>query len=219
MALEKFADKKDYVSILSSDATLRIVVPEGTQGAVVREYETSDGKKGKKTELVFNKLSGKISDISFFDGDFGKLIQIDITDQAGTLTLSVNTAQNYGEDLMKKIPSLDLNSEVEFIPYSFVDDKGKTRKGVTVKQGDKKVDNFFYSITEKKNINGYPSPEGDTSKYEKDDWKIYFMQARKFLVGYIEKNFPTKKAPVMVNASDIADIYPTETINPDNIPF
>lgn len=205
MALTKTQEKKNYVSILSSDATLRMVVPTGTPDSVVRTYETSDGKTGTKTELVFNKMSGKITDISFFDGDFGKLLQLDITDDAGTLTLSVNTAQNYGEDLMKKIPSLDLSKGVEFAPYSFIDDNGKTRKGVTVTQEGKKIQNFFYDIANKKNLYDYPTPTG--SEKDKDDWKVYFIQARKFLVAYIEKNFPTKNTPKVVNADDVANLH------------
>lgn len=216
MALEKI-EREKYVSILSSDATFRIVVPEGTEGSIVREYETSDGKKGKKTEMVFQKLTGKITNVAFFDGDFGKLIQLDVTDEAGTLVLSVNTAQNYGEDLMKKLPNIDLEKPVELTPYAFEDDRGKLRKGVTVTQDGKKIQNYFYDPITKKNVNGYPDPEGDIEDYEKDDWKIYFMQARKFLIAFIENKFPNKKQKTI--SSDVSDIYPTEEINPDSIPF
>lgn len=208
--LTKNADKKDFVSILSSDATLRMVVPEGTKDSVVREYETSDGKTGKKTELVWNKISGKISDIAFYDGDFGKLIQLDITDSAGTLTLSVNTATNYGEDIMKKLPAVDMEKEVEFAPYTFENDKGKTVRGVTITQDGKKIKNFFRDETGEKNINGYPDPVGDTKSFDKDDWKMYYMTARKFLIAYITEKFPTKSRPQVVSTNDIADIYPTE---------
>lgn len=215
--LIKNKEQKQYISILSSDASLRLVVPEGTPGAVVREYELKDKTKGKKTELVFNKISGKITDISFYDGDFGKLLQLDITDDAGTLTLSVSTAQNYAEDLMKKIPSLDLSKDMEITPYCFVDDKGKTRKGVSIVQDGVKVKSFFRDEEKKVNTNGFPSPSGDEK--DSEDWKLYFMTARKFLVNYIEKNFPTKNGPKAVSTSDIASIYPTEEINPDSIPF
>lgn len=189
MALIK-NDKENYVSILSSDGTLRMVVPDGTEGAVKREYETTDGKKGTKTELVFNKLIGKITKIEFFDGDFGKLLQLTVDDGIEKpLILSVNTSQNFGEDIMKKLPNIDLNKEVSFSPYSFEDENGKVKKGVSIVQDGKKIQNFFYNVTAKKNCNGFPEPKGDIKKYSKDKWKIYFLEAREFLIEYTTKNF------------------------------
>lgn len=218
MALIK-EDRKEYVSILSSDATLRMVVPEGTEGAVKRVYETSDGKTGSKHELVFNRIVGLVTDISFYDGDYGKLLQMDITDEKGTLTLSVSTNQNFGEDIMKKLPNINLSEVVELSPYSFDDDKGKNKRGVSIVQKGKKIQNYFYDPVAKKNINGYPDPEGDPRSYDKDDWKMYFMKARKFLVSYVEKNFPSKKQPKINSTTDLTDIYPTEEIDPNAIPF
>lgn len=188
--LTKF-NKDNYVSILSSDGTLRMPVPEGTEGATVREYETSDGKKGVKHELVFNKLEGKITKVEFFDGEFGKLIQLTVTDDSGDVVLSVNTSQNYGEDLMKKLPNINFDLPVAFSPYSFEDDKGKVRKGISIVQNDNKIQNFFYDPVKQKNINGYPDPEPG-KEYDKEDWKVYFIQARKFLVKYTEDNIIPK---------------------------
>ncbi len=205
MALEK-VERKNYVSILGSDASLRIVVKEGTEGSEVREYETSDGKKGKKTEMVFQKLTGKITNVAFQDGDFGKMLQLTVSDDAGDLVLSVSTEQNFGEDIMKKLPNIDLSKEVTISPFTFEDDKGKTKKGVTITQNDVKIKNFFYDEAAKQNSNGYPNVEvGKT--YDKDDWKIYFMQARKFLVGYITEKFVNTSTPA------------SNEINPDDVPI
>lgn len=186
------ANKQDkYITILS-DGTLRLPVPEGTEGAVKREYELKDGTKGSKTELVFNKITGKITDIKIFDGDFGKLLQLTITDEAGDMVLSVSTAQNFGEDLMKKLPNIDLDKEVSLAPYAFEDEKGKSKKGVTVTQDEVKIKNYFYDEEKKEVTNGYPKPKGDTTKYSSDKWKIYFLEAREFLTEYIEERFVKK---------------------------
>ena len=201
MALIK-NDKEEYVSVLGN-GTLRIVVPKGTEGAVEREYETSDGKKGVKYELIFNSLVGKITDVKFFDGDFGKLIQAVITDGEGSLTLSLPTNQNFGEDFMKKLPVIDLEKEVKITPYSFEDEKGKTRKGLTIEQDGKKIQNFFYDAEKKANINKYPNPKGDTKEYDSDDWKMYFMEARKFLTKYVEDNI----IPKFVKNEDLAEDF------------
>ena len=203
MGLEKREDKP-YVSILSSDGSLRLVVPEGTEGAVKREYTVGKGKDektGVKYELVFKSLDGMISDVAFHDGDYGKLLQVTVTDEeaeegAKEFVLSVNTSTNFGEDLMKKLPNIDFEQPVKFVPYSFEDERGKQRRGVTVIQNDEKVQSFFQEYDEKTkkttNLNKYPDPEGDTKEYDADDWKVYFTKARKFLVKYTEKEIVPK---------------------------
>lgn len=191
MGLVKFDDKK-YVTVLGSDATFRLVVDKNTEGATLREYESSDGVKGEKWELVFNQLFGKILNIEFHDGEYGKNLLITVSDGTEEYTLSLNTGTPFGEDMLKKLPSVDLTKEVSLTPYAFEDDKGKTKKGMTVKQDGVAIKNFFYDGT--KNINGYPEPKpkkGD-KPYTTDDWKIYFTEARIFLVEYVEeKIIPT----------------------------
>ena len=196
--LKNTRENKDYVSILA-DGTLRVVVPEGTENAVKREYETSDGKTGTKHELVFTEISGIISKVAFFDGDFGKLLQLTLTDgEEKPLTLSVSTETNFGEDLMKKLPAIDMDNYVRLVPYSFNDENtGKTKKGVTVYQGqeeneegemvDIKIGNYFYDTDKKKNLHKFPeaptAPKG--KEVSKEKWKMYFMEARIFLIDFI----------------------------------
>lgn len=184
MALETI-EKKNFISILSSDATFRKVVPEGTEGATVREYETSTGEKGTKCELIFQRMRGMIGAVSFVDTDFGKLLQIEIDGD----TLSLSTAQAFGEDFMKKLPNIDLKKEVVLSPYNFDDEKGKNKKGLTVYQDENKIENYFYDTEKKEVSNGYPAIEGDTKSFDSDDWKIYFMKARKFLIAYTAEHF------------------------------
>lgn len=185
--------KEEYVSVLS-DGTLRLVVPEGTEGAVKREYETSTGEKGIKFELVFSKLIGKVTNVAFFDGDFGKLIQLTVNDGQGDMILSLSTATNFGEDVMKKLPNIDFTKDCEFAPYSFTNEKGKAVKGISITQDGEKIKNFFQSENtdpignNSEPINGYPKAKGDTTKFSKDRWKIFFLEAREFLVNYIDEN-------------------------------
>ena len=87
---------------------------------------------------------------------------------------------------MKKLPAINLSQPVKLIPYSFEDEKGKSKKGVTVYQGENKIDSYYWDKMEKKSINGMPEPEGDTSKFDSDDWKMHFMVVRKFLIKEVE---------------------------------
>lgn len=193
------ADFPPIMNILGSDGTLRLVVPEGTEGAVFREGDTKDGTHYAKWELIFKSLSGKISNLYFHDGDYGRNLMVTLAYEDGEDTISFSTGSPFGEDFMKKLPNIDLDEVVEIAPFAFTDNQGKERRGVTVKQTgkgwkDDKVPNFFYKPSaveggRGENINGFPTPEGDTSKYTKDDWKIYFLQARKFLMTYVEEKF------------------------------
>lgn len=202
-------EKKAYVTILASDGTFRLVVPEGTPNSITREYELKDGTKGSKNELVFQKMTGIIQDVSIFDGDFGKLLQLDIEVNGKVLTLSISTEQNYGEDLMKKLPNIKLDQVVELSPYSFVDEKGKPRKGMSVVQNGEKIQNFFFDPKTKLNINGYPTPDKGTK--DTSDWKIYFLQARKFLINYTLEHFPTKKVATEKKGSlDVSSYFTGE---------
>lgn len=180
---------KAFVKILA-DGKFHQSVPEGTEGAVVRTFEDSDGVEQTKTELVFDTVKGIITKIEFVEGKFGKSMQLEID---GDGIISVGTASNFGEDLMKKLPALDLTKEVTFTPYSFIP-KGEenSKKGVSVYQDGVKIQSHYYKedpATKGKylTINGMPETEGDTSKFDSDDWKMHFMVVRKFLMKEIEK--------------------------------
>ena len=194
MALIEKKERENFISILSSDASLRKVVPEDTQGAVRREYEDSKGNKGVKFEKIYESVSGKITDIKLVDTDFGTLLQISLTDTflEDTEILSMSTAQSYGEDFMKKLPSLDLTKEVVIKPYKFTTEQGKELKGLSITQDGNKIENFFYDKEAKTTINGMPIPTGDTKKYSKDKWRIYFLEVRDFLTEYTRENFVSK---------------------------
>ena len=214
MALTNDRQNNNYVSILGSDGTFRVQVPEGTEGSVVREYELKDGTKGSKIEQVFTTLSGKITGVGFIESEYGKNLILTITDEAGDVKLSMSTEQNFGEDFMKKLPGLDLDQAVTLKPYAFEDDNGKTRKGITVYQDGEKMDNFFYDAEKKKNTNGYPVPEKDGKGFEKDDWKIYFMTARKFLINYTKENFN-----IIPDNEEAPEGMEQDQVNVDDVPF
>lgn len=182
-------DARKFITVLA-DGKFHESVEDGTPGSVVREYEDSKtGEMKQKVELVHESVSGIITNVSFHDGEFGKTIQVELD---GDGVVSVGTTSTFGEDLMKKLPAIDLTKEVKLTPYSF-EAEGKTRKGITVYQGGEKVESFYYDKEAKKAINDIPQPEGDTKSFDSDDWKMYFMVVRKFLIKQVEKIFPPKE--------------------------
>jgi len=210
MAREK-GSSKEFVSILASDGSFRLTVPEGTEGAVKREYTIEEeGKEVKKTknEIVFKALSGKVTDVSFVDTKFGTLLQVTVTDEEGDLTISTNASNNFGTDLMKKLPAMDFSKDYRLAPFSFEGENGKNIRGVSISEGIEqgkeapKATNFFYDG--KKDINGFPSPKGDVKKYTKNKWKAYFGEVEDFLIDYTKENILAKfaEAPAKPKGKD-----------------
>jgi len=134
-------------------------------------------------------------------------LQATITDDDGDIVLCLNMASNYADDFMKKLPNIDLQQAVELSPYSFEDDKGKTRKGISIVQNGEKVKNFFYDEEKKKACNGYPEvKKTEAAKWDSDDWKTFFIGARKFLVKHMEENI----LPKLPRKSDLGDFTEDE---------
>ncbi|MES2224166.1 MAG: hypothetical protein V4469_04515 [Patescibacteria group bacterium] len=210
MALKNTKEERTFASVLA-DGKIHVTVPEGTPGSVVRTYETSDKKKGSKTEMVYTELIGKVSKIGFFEGDFGMQLQVTVDDGKNKpVVLSLSTSSNYGEDMMKKLINVDQNKFVKIAPYSFTDDNGKMKKGITIWQkNDKtgkneKLQNYFYDAEAKENIHGYPEPKKlkGGKKLTKDQWKLYFGECREFLVEKITEHFKIEETQSSVSTAD-----------------
>ncbi len=227
-------EQKTFATIIA-DGTLRVPCAPGTPKSVERAWEV-DGKSGIKHELVYKGYAGFIKNIAFQENKYGEVIQITFqkeTEDENDLIIALNTALNFGTDFMKKLPNIDLTKEVSLSPYSFEDDNGVLRKGITVWQGPDgskvKLPNFFYDAENKKSLNGFPVPQGDTKAYKKDDWKMYFMQCKKFLTEYTAANIIPKfasltlpeieaalktEAPAPQEQPDVSQVEPEPTVAP-----
>ena len=214
-----------YYSI--SGGTFTTKVNSDHPEAVLKEYQDDDGNTVKKYVREIPALFGKIENIEFYEGGFGKNVNIYLEkDEDGvTPVISVGVANRFGEDLLKKIPSIDLTKAVRIRPFSFTpEDSKKEVRGVDVRQVDlegkftRKVENFFYDSKAKKGLNGYPEVDFDTEKADSDDWRMYYTKARKYTISYIEKNvLPKFQQETKPKSDKVA--YPTEDINPEDIPF
>ena len=180
-----------YASVLA-DGLIHVEVPKETEGAKVREYETSDGKTGTRYENVYTEIVGTITKIAFYYGNFGTTLQLTITDgDEKPVVLALGTSSNYGEDMMKKLPNVDLSMPVKLAPYAFEDNKGKSRKGITVTQNGVKILNHFYDVESKELLHNHPKPPvaKKNKTISSDEWKVYFGQVRLFLIGFITEKY------------------------------
>jgi len=191
MGLQK-REPQTFLQVIA-DGSIRMQVPLGTEGSVRREYEDKDGNKQFKIELVFNAIDGMLGEITVKPGKFGDQIMVPITDQDSgeVYTLALGTSSNFGEDFMKKLPNINLAEPVLLAPFSFIGDNGKDVRGMDIRQGfdvntpnsGEKAANYYRDAEANRNINGMPNPEGDTRNFNTDDWKVYFITVRKFLIA------------------------------------
>jgi hypothetical protein len=232
---ETSSSNKQYLSIVQG--SLRQSVPEGTPEAVRREWEAG-GDKGVKHEIVFKAITGIITDVNFYDGEsngrkFTNLnIVLDENESGKKPVISVGVGTRYASDILKKLPNVNFNEEVRIRPYAFTPDgEDKTVTGVEITQKDRsgeftrKVDSFFHAKAgDGKTIikNGFPKPEGDTRDYTSDDWNVFYVQVRRFLVNYTKEHICTRfekgqQSEKEAGASGIE--YPKDEVTPDDIPF
>lgn len=190
MSKETIAEKNLYYTIVGG--SFRVQVSPDHPEAVRRDWTSADGQKsGTKYERIVKSLIGYIEDIQFRDGEYGMQMYVALDENAEGWkpVIALSTASREAEDLMRKLPNVNFKKEVSLRPFNFEGDNGEVR-GMEVLQQDAhndfsvKITNYFRDPEKKTNINGYPNPEGDTSDYSKDDWKLYFLQARKFLVSF-----------------------------------
>lgn len=217
MGLEK-SNSKTFASIVNERPFIRIRTDESNSEAIKREYETSDGKKGIKYELGFDRLTGKITNIQIVSGDYGKQLQITIDG----VVLSISLSTGFADDILKKLPGVDFEKEASLVPYSFEDEKKRPRKGITVYQGEEKLGNYFYDG--ENNLHGFPELPENYKEFDSEDWKVYFIGVSKFLQKYLEKNVVPKvhEAQEGINiSSDEQTPLPSDEdeIDINSIPF
>ena len=183
---EMFGSRKPYLSIIQG--VLRQKVAEGTPNAEKREYELANGVKGSKWELSFKSWNGKVAALRLKDGEYGESLEVEFEDAV----LTMSTEDRYFSDFAKKIMGADINKEISVSPYDF-EVNGERKRGLSVYQGKGedgkkiKLQSFYWNDVDKKPCNGMPQPSGDTKKFKKDDWKVFFISVKKFLITEVLK--------------------------------
>jgi hypothetical protein len=206
MSREEIKEKNLYYTIVGG--SFRVQVSEDHPEAVRRDWTSADGSKsGTKYERIIKSLIGFIEDVQFRDSEYGlqMYIMLDENQEGWKPVIALSTASREAEDLMKKLPSVNFLQEVSLRPFNFVGDSSDEVRGMEVLQTDPngdftvKVKSYFRDAEKKENINGFPSPEGDTEGYTKDDWKLYFLTARKFLVNYTKEKMQAAVAQAVID--------------------
>jgi hypothetical protein len=177
-------------------------------------------------------MVGMIENVEFIAGDYGMNINITLDKNEAGINpiISLGASTREGEDFLKKLPNIDLSKEVRLMPFSFDDDNDREVRGLQVTQQDEsgdfknKIPSFFYDVEKKENINGYPVV-ADRDAMDKEDWKVFFIQARKFLISYAQENIlpkfavrENKPSPKSYEEQVAKDPLEAE-FDPESIPF
>ena len=205
--------------------SLRRKVDPDTPGAVIREYETKDGGKAVKHELVVKAITGKVADLSVQDSEFGEKIVIEFEpDEQGKIhVVSIPLDSGYGESFLHIAPNIDFEKPIRLMPYNIKDENSdKVKRGIVVYQDEEKVPNFFFD-TEKKEpkVKEYPMPPKDTSSWTSTRWKAFFIERRAFLLDYFKENIESKFIVKKQEANKPLEKpeFDDDEANPDDIPF
>lgn len=188
---ENQSARKTYVNIVGGKLSVR--AKEGDEGAVSR--------KNKNEVTVWEKhypnLTGTLVNVDCVLNEALKANEYVLTiDDIGTLyRLSIPCDSNYGDSFIVKLPNLKLNQIYTFTPYDFEDKERKKKNGsparntgVSIKLGEEKILPAFT----KDNPNGRPQGQ---EGMDKDDYKVYQIQLRKFYRGVVSKFLEANVAP------------------------
>ena len=199
-----------YLTIIAGKLSQK--VSEDTDGAIKREYDV-DGNKGVKWELRYKNLSGFITWIEFKQSDYGEMCIVTIEQNWEVDKLTMNTDSRYFADLGRKISNIDLSKTVFINPYDF-EKNGKQIRWLDIKQDWEKITDAYYDWETKKTKKGFPAVnDEDKKKYDKDDWKMFFIQIKKYLKAEMEKiEFPTVDTGVKIEEKE-------DELSVEDLPF
>jgi len=211
MGLETIESNKTYLTIVRGTLTQK--VDENTPNAKLRKYEKSDGSEGEKWELQYKSVSGVINSLDFKDSDFGEQFVIELKDVDETYSLQFPVDSKYFSDFGKKVSNIHLDMEIVLRPFDF-EPEGKRRTGISIMQEGVKIENYFWDNDNKKVLHGFPVPENKGEGFDNDDWKVYFIDVKKFLKKHVQGIvLPESYTPPFEPADDINEE------DPDDLPF
>ena len=114
------------------------------------KYVERDSKSDYKYKHYYSDIVGIINSITLEEPKFGKVLEINITDQDGEESiLQTKFYGKYSEDVINRLLNADLNIETKFIPYAVPHEfvpEGKKRKvtffysGVALRQNGEKIE-------------------------------------------------------------------------------
>ena len=190
MGLQTQENTNGRLLYILADGLLREKVDEGTEGAKLRVVKDDAGNvKAEKWEMTYPGITGFITGVTTFDGEYGTNILVSIKDENDEqFTVSLKASSMYGEDFLHKLPNIDREKEVSMKGYNFEADNGRKMTGITITQGGEKLRNAFnYKENDEwvTPIDGYPQVDDKKTPKNSEQWKIFFSTRREWVMEYL----------------------------------
>lgn len=183
-------------------------VIEATKDTPGAKERFSENKNANVYELEFNECENVIiKSLQVRESQFGEQLNVAVEANGKTSVIQMPVASNYFDSFCEKIKRVDFKNPVNLTVYEFTNDKQKRVSGINIFQQGKKLEKYYTRETP----NGRPQPASDNMS--KDDWKIYFLQVKKFYKEMIANlnMAPSKSEPA-------EEVHSIENTN-DDLPF
>jgi len=201
--VQKNERKVLYVGITGGKLSISKKADENTPFAQEHFYTDASGNKKSVWKVFLWNIVGFIKDVRITenegpDGDKFEQLAIGIETDDEYTVLQIDPRSKYAQDFLRRARGIDFTKECFINSYNWEE---KNKQGIVIKQdynpeiGEKNsskswirtIGNYYYNVDEKKWSDEVPKPQGDTSTYEKEDWKIYFLQLNKFYKSTVAK--------------------------------
>ncbi len=137
---------------------------------------------------------------------FGARLEISLADGEDSYLLCASLDGAYGRSLAERIPNVKLGDKVKFQPYSFTDDKGKDRKGTSVKINDAEENAKSYFFDGEKTLHGAPEFPADFANLPTAKKQQFGNSQVIFLSEFINKHFANATVDALVSEMDLDNI-------------
>ena len=198
-------DKGRLLYVLA-DGLLREQVDQTTEGAKLRVVKDDAGNvKAEKWELAYPGITGFITGITMYDGEYGSNVMIAMKDESDEeFVVSLKASSMYGEDFLHKLPNVDFTKEVSMKGYNFEAEGGRKMTGITITQDGEKLRNAFnYKEGDEwvTPIEGYPQVDDKKVPKNSEAWKIFFATRREWVIEYLTEQGLIGQAEVKADES------------------
>src|SRR4051812_4536961 len=113
MGLNKDSGRKNFLTIGNGKIVLQHQNP--IEGVTTQRVN----KNGKTVhEEIFTSVTAMIANIQSKDTTFGKVWEIELTDNSETYVLSFNYSSRYTNNFFRALPNIDLSQPVKIAPWT-----------------------------------------------------------------------------------------------------
>lgn len=172
-------------------------------GRIVREWSKKpDGVADLKERVnkldktvyyvQYDFVSGKLVDVDVSSSDYGETVRLQLVDGTERYCLDIPASSKYGTSFFQRMLSIDLDMELQIRPYSFVDEQGKTRTGLSLSQKNEKI-GYHYRMEDVPPL--VEKTRGGKKSFDDTDRYNFFMEELRKFKDKVKATTPSFMTP------------------------